>query len=84
MSIEIGWASVSIMISLLGHALFTVWTAASFKTTIASKIDSLVLSLQRIDKELEKRDIQIAAAWKKIDSINERMIRIEVGQNENK
>ena len=77
MSIEIGWAGLGIIIAILSHAAFTIWYAASFKATVSSKIDNLILSLSRIDKELEKRDAQIAAAWKKIDEIKDRITRIE-------
>ena len=76
-SISIGWAGVGVIVAVIGHALFTVWSAASFKTTISVKIDNLVLALQRLDKELEKRDSQIQAAWKKIDKLSERVTRIE-------
>ena len=77
MNLQIGWAAIAIIMSVLAHAFFTIWSAATFKTTISIKIDNLVLALQRLDKELEKRDVQIAAAWKKIDHINDRVTRIE-------
>ena len=80
MNIQIGWTGIGVIVAVLAHAYFTVWSAASFKATISSKIDSLVQALQRMDKELEKRDAIITAVWKKIDMINDRLIKVE---NEN-
>lgn len=77
MNITIGWAGFGLIVAILGHALFTVWSAASFKTTISLKLDNLVKALEKMDGELAKRDAQIAAAWKKIDHINDRVTRLE-------
>ena len=77
MNITLTWAAAGIIIAVVCHAFFTVWSAATFKATISTKIDGLVLALQRLDRELEKRDAQIAAAWKKIDGLSERVTRIE-------
>lgn len=72
-----GWAGVGIIFAILGHAAFTIWTTATFKTTIGLKIDGLVLALHKMDKELEKRDSKIQAAWTKIDNLSDRMVRLE-------
>ena len=81
MNIQLGWASVAVIISVVGHAFFTIWSAATFKATISSKIDNLVNAMLRMDKELEKRDIQITAMWKKVDGLNERITRAETKCN---
>ena len=81
--IEIGWAGVGIIITVIGHAFFTVWSAASFKATISAKIDNLVASLNRLDSEMEKRDSRISAAFNKIDNLHDRVTRIEI-ESENK
>ena len=77
MAVEVTWAALAVVISVLTHAIFTVWSAATFKATISIKIDNLVSALQRLDRELEKRDTQIAAAWRKIDDIGSRVSKIE-------
>lgn len=76
-NIQLGWAGVGIILAILGHAGFTIWTTATFKTTIGLKIDGLVLALQKMDKELEKRDSKIQAAWNKIDNLSDRIIKLE-------
>lgn len=77
MDISLSWAGVGIIVAVFGHAFFTVWSAASFKATISTKLDNLVVAMNRLDKELEKRDLQISAAWKRIDDINGRLSRVE-------
>jgi len=81
--IEIGWSGVGVIVAVIGHAFFTVWSAASFKATISAKIDNLVASLNRLDSEMEKRDSKISAAFTKIDKLHDRVTRIEI-ENENK
>ena len=81
--IEIGWAGVGVIAAILANAFFTVWSAASFKATISAKIDNLVASLNRLDTEMEKRDSKIAAAFNKIDNLQDRVTRIEI-ESENK
>ena len=75
--IQLGWAGIGIVLAILGHAGFTIWHTATFKTTLILKIDGLVDALSKMDKELEKRDEKIAAAWKKIDAFSERLIIVE-------
>ena len=76
--IEIGWAGAGVIIAVMVHAFFTVWSAASFKATISAKIDNLVASLNRLDIEMEKRDSKISAAFTKIDNLHDRVTRIEI------
>ena len=77
MDIHLGWAEWAVIGAFFSHAIFTIWSTATFKTTIVVKIDNLVGALTRLDKELEKRDVQISATWKKIDGINDRLVRVE-------
>ena len=79
MNIQIGWAGLGVIIAILAHAGFTVWWASK----ITNEMKNLGSSLLRIDKELEKRDSQIAAAFKKIDSLHERMTRVETKFEDN-
>lgn len=73
MSIEMSWTGLGVIFVLLGHAVILVkgWT------TVGLKLDTLNNSVMRLDKELEKRDTQIAAAWKKIDGMNNRLTVVE-------
>ena len=77
MEIQLTWAAVGIVLSVLLHAFYTVRSAATFKAVISVKIDAVVLSLQKVDNELEKRDEKISAAFKKIDHISERLYKVE-------
>jgi hypothetical protein len=73
MNIELTWASIAVIISILTHGGFSVWWASK----ITSQIDTLVSSLTRMDKELEKRDTQISAVWKRVDIIGNRLSAVE-------
>lgn len=73
MNIELTWPAVAIIISILTHGAFSVWWASK----ITSQIDTLVSSLTRMDKELEKRDTQISAVWKRVDSLGNRLSFLE-------
>ena len=73
MEVQLTWAGIGIIIAILIHAYHTVvWSS---KITI--HLENLSKSIDRVDKELEKRDVQISAAWKKIDGFSERLVRIE-------
>lgn len=73
MQVEITWVSIGVVLSILLHAYHTV----KWCTKITIYLDSLSNNLSRIDKELEKRDTQISAAWKRIDSIGNRLTAVE-------
>jgi len=73
MSIELSWAAIAVIVSILTHGGFSVWWASK----ITSQIDTLVHSLTRMDKELEKRDTQISAVWKRVDAIGNRLTAVE-------
>lgn len=74
MTFQLTWAGIGIILAILAHAYHTVvWSA---KITV--HLQNLTTSLLKVDKELEKRDQQIAAAWRKLDNLGERMIRIEL------
>jgi len=73
MSLEIGWAGIGVMFAILIHGAASIWWASK----ITAQIASLGQSLLRMDKELEKRDVQISAAWKKIDGIADRVLTLE-------
>lgn len=77
MNLDITWPAIGVIVAVICHAFFTVWSAATFKATISAKIDNLVSALQRMDRELEKRDQVMSAAWKKLDSLNDRLVRVE-------
>jgi hypothetical protein len=53
--------------AILLHAFATVWWAAK----VTTKMDNLTTSLVKIDRELEKRDTQISAIWKRIDEVRD-------------
>ena len=73
MSITIGWAAIGVIIAIISHAIFTIFWAAK----MTFHIENLNNSIIKVDKELEKRDIQISAGWKKLDSINQRLVVVE-------
>jgi len=73
MSIEIGWAALSVIIAIIGHGSFTIWWASK----ITAQMDTLRDTVANINRELEKRDNQIAANWKKLDHINHRLTIVE-------
>ena len=80
MEVQFTWASIGVIIAVLSHGVFTVWSAATFKATISTKLDNLVNAMQKMDKELEKRDTQISAVWKRVDELNARVTFVEVKQ----
>ncbi len=67
MMIQLSWAMIGLIGAVLAHAGTTIWWAAK----VTTKMDLLTVSLDRIDKELEKRDIQISALWKRIDEVRD-------------
>ena len=58
---------VTLIIVIIGHAFATVWYASK----AIAKLEEVNRSMARIDKELEKRDAQIAAIWKRIDELRD-------------
>lgn len=73
MNVQIGWAGVGVIMAILIHGAASIWWASK----ITNQIGNLNGSLIRLDKELEKRDTQIAAAWKRIDCLSDRVTIIE-------
>ncbi len=73
MNITIGWAGLGVIVAILMHAAASIWWAAK----ITNQISNLSLSFSRLDKELEKRDIQIRAIWSKVDNHGERLATVE-------
>lgn len=56
-----------LVLAILAHAGATVLWAGR----ITEALRNVNLNLSRIDRELEKRDEQIAAVWKRIDAIRD-------------
>ena len=79
--VQLTWAAMTVFIAVIGHAIFTIWSAATFKAVISTKLDNLVLAMQKIDKELEKRDTQISTTWRKIDDLANRINKIEANNH---
>lgn len=73
MNVEVTWTAIAVIISIITHGGLSVWWASK----ITAQIDTLVSSLTRMDKELEKRDVQISAVWKRVDSLGNRLTAIE-------
>lgn len=61
------FAISGLILSVLAHAWASIWWASR----ITSKVESVDSNLSRLDKELEKRDTQISAIWKRIDEIRD-------------
>jgi hypothetical protein len=72
-SFEITWVSIGVLASILLHAYHTV----KWCTRISINLESLSTNLLKMDKELEKRDTQILAIWKKVDMIGNRLTAVE-------
>jgi hypothetical protein len=77
MSVQIGWAGIGVILAILIHGAASIWWASK----ITSQISNLGTSVLRMDKELEKRDTLISAAWKKIDHLGDRVTRVEAKCN---
>lgn len=73
MSITLGWTAVAVIMAVVAHGVATIWWASR----ITSIIDQFKSSIDNLNKELEKRDTQIAAAWKQIDHVKERLTIVE-------
>ena len=69
----INWEMLGVLLSVLVNMGVGVWWASK----ITAKLDSNRDALTRLEKDIEKRDAQLAAAWKKIDNINERLTVVE-------
>ena len=61
------WQLIALTMAIIGHGAATVWFAA----TLSANIKELGGSVVRIEKELEKRDSQITAIWKRIDDLRD-------------
>lgn len=60
-------ASLSLGFVVLCHAAATIWWASKITEALAN----INKCLSRIDKELERRDTQIAAVWKRVDELRD-------------
>ena len=68
----ISWEMVGIIVAILSHAGTTIWWASKVSTNLLN-IDR---SLNRMDLELEKRDVQIARMWERIDEVRDMIPKI--------
>jgi len=71
-------AVATLFLGLILHSIATAWWASKL-TTIVEGIGE---SMKAFNKELEKRDGQIASQWSKIDDLKSRIITLEA-QNDN-
>ena len=60
-------ASISLIFTLLAHAGAWIW----FASKISTKVDNLVLTINRLELELEKRDTRIDRAFDRIDEVRD-------------
>ena len=77
MNVQLGWAGFGVILAILIHGGASIWWASK----MTNEIENLNSSLIRLDKELEKRDVQIVAVWKKIDWLGDRMTHVEAKCN---
>ena len=80
MQIDLTWAGLGVTVAILCHAFYTVRWASKVEYRLTTIADSF----SKLDKELEKRDSKIDAAWRQIDVLRERVIRIEAGNGNHK
>lgn len=71
MSIHLSWELITLILAVLVHAFATIRSYTRLETLVTSMTSSLL----RIDKELEKRDIQITALWKRVGELRD-MIKV--------
>jgi len=67
MELQLTVQGVAVIIAILSHAGATIWWASK----VAARLDNLYTGLMRMDKELEKRDTQISAIWKRLDEVRD-------------
>jgi hypothetical protein len=67
------WQAVGVIAAILVNAGMMVWWASK----LTSKMENVNNSLVKLDKELEKRDARIDAAWKKLDRHEHRLTVVE-------
>ena len=67
MDLHLSAGVIGLILAVLGHAGTTIWWGAN----MTSKLGTLNDNLNRIDKELEKRDTQISAIWKRLDEVRD-------------
>lgn len=77
MQFELNWVGVGVIIAALGNAYHTV----SWSSRITTQLENMAKCLDGVGRELEKRDAQISAAWKKIDGLDVRVTRVETKCN---
>ena len=69
----LNWEMIGVMSALLMNMGVCVWWASR----ITAKLDTNRETLIRVERDMEKRDTQLAAAWKKIDGHEHRITVIE-------
>lgn len=67
------WQDLTVILGLIINFGGGVWWASK----ITTKQDQQVMAIQKLDKELEKRDARIDAAWKKLDRHENRLTVVE-------
>lgn len=67
MTIEISWAAGGVVLAVTAHALTIIRIAAKLE----AKVEMIATSLSKMDKELERRDTQLTALWKRMDEIRD-------------
>ena len=73
MSFQLTWTAIAVIMAILGHGAFTVWYASQ----MSSKLDIVHNCLDKMEKEFEKRDNKIDAAFRKLDSQEHRLTVVE-------
>ena len=67
------WHDLAIIVGLIINFGGGIWWASK----ITTKQDAQVTAIVKLDKELEKRDARIDAAWKKLDRHDHRITVVE-------
>lgn len=73
MQIDLSWTGLGVIVAIVVHIFYTVRWASKVEFKLGAIADTLV----SMSKEFDKRDVQISAAWKQIDSIRDRVVKIE-------
>lgn len=59
--------STALIIALITHGAAWVWWASKISANLAN----IGAGINRLDRELEKRDVQISKLWDRVDEIRD-------------
>lgn len=67
MMVELSWPLIGLIGAIVIHAASTIWWASKINANVTFMRENL----SQIRDELERRDVQIGAIWKRIDELRD-------------